>query len=572
MKLNNRDMKIITLVITSFLLLFVIIIPITPASAVAINFQPKIKMNSLSASSDAVASSGNNVYVIWGEGQLKLRRSVDNGISFSPAITLSDEKVAPPALFAIGSNVYVAWTGSDFSRGVTFRASNDYGATFGPPITLVKDQVFIQGPRIAAVGSNVYVVWTYSTGVFFARSIDNGATFDAAITINDDGISADDPHIAAAGNNVYVSWENNGSTGPIENDDIFFARSTDNGANFGPKTEINTIDGTGGHDLAAVGDNVYLIWMTVIMNEDNTGGYDLFFTRSIDGGANFEPERNLSNTIWSSMSAPKIAASGSGVYIMWDESGMTSDLYFFGSTDNGLSFSSLNLTQEVSSQMINGDMNIVASGNDVYAVWLHTDLGTSDNDIYFRHSPDRGQNFDSIINVSNSSPPQHPAAPFLSTSAGNVYVMWSELTGLGNTDVFFSTSASADSTLYCGRTIGQYDSVIYGTNGRDTLTGTAGNDLMFGYAGNDRINGLAGDDCIYAGSGNDRVNGGPGNDVIYGEDGNDILRGYAGNDQLYGGSGNDRIDGHGGNDNIDGGEGTNTCNGGRGTNTIVNCT
>ncbi len=144
-------------------------------------------------------------------------------------------------------------------------------------------------------------------------------------------------------------------------------------------------------------------------------------------------------------------------------------------------------------------------------------------------------------------------------------------------------------TLYCGKTIEQFTSVIDGNENNNVLIGTTGDDLINGLGGDDRIFGRGGDDCIFGGTGNDYLVGGDGNDKIDGGDGNDKIWGQLGMDILYGSFGNDRITGGLGNDSIfgedgndflwgqadddtlDGGSEIDVCSGGSGANTITAC-
>ena len=59
-----------------------------------------------------------------------------------------------------------------------------------------------------------------------------------------------------------------------------------------------------------------------------------------------------------------------------------------------------------------------------------------------------------------------------------------------------------------------YDSLIYGYGGNDSLSGGAGNDTLYGGDGNDYLSGGAGDDILDGGAGDDRLIGGAGNDIF----------------------------------------------------------
>jgi len=111
-------------------------------------------------------------------------------------------------------------------------------------------------------------------------------------------------------------------------------------------------------------------------------------------------------------------------------------------------------------------------------------------------------------------------------------------------------------------------SVVWGTEGNDTLYGTPGNDLIYGLAGNDLIIGLDGNDILLGGEGNDIIEGGDGNDALIGDPGDDRLFGAAGNDVLCGGLGDDSLEGEIGDDILYGGVGNDKLLGGPGNNQL----
>gem|GEM_PF-2274993 len=83
----------------------------------------------------------------------------------------------------------------------------------------------------------------------------------------------------------------------------------------------------------------------------------------------------------------------------------------------------------------------------------------------------------------------------------------------------------------------------YATQFDDIMTGDSGHNTLFGLAGNDTLNGGAGNDRLFGYNGVDTLNGGDGVDYLSGQDGDDILNGGAGNDTLIGGLGADDLDG-----------------------------
>lgn len=134
-----------------------------------------------------------------------------------------------------------------------------------------------------------------------------------------------------------------------------------------------------------------------------------------------------------------------------------------------------------------------------------------------------------------------------------------------------------DETLYCGREMSSFASVVNGTAGNDELAGAEGDDLILGHGGDDILNGMGGSDCVVGGEGNDamwggegddEMHGGPGDDkaiigdagadLLYGGEGSDLMWGGEGDDRLFAGPAGDGLVGDAGNDRLNGEEGDDT--------------
>jgi hypothetical protein len=110
-----------------------------------------------------VATSGNNVYVIWDNGnpedrnKILLRKSIDAGITFSSIVELSDtilESFTVPQIIVSGNNVYVTW---ESNTNVFFTRSLDAGASFEP--VSIGDEAGGNFVKMAASSNNVAIVW-----------------------------------------------------------------------------------------------------------------------------------------------------------------------------------------------------------------------------------------------------------------------------------------------------------------------------------------------------------------------------------------------------------------------------
>ena len=282
-----------------------------------------------------MAISGDNIYIIWEQtpgnnGAVLFTRSTDNGASFETVKNLGNNTGFSgfPQIDTSGNNVYVVW--HDASKGINFARSTDNGASFETVKNLGNNTGFSGFPQIDTSGNNVYVVWTNNYQgkygqTYFTRSTDNGASFDTpfAIKVKDDevGSMVFSPQISADPSNdsVYLVWH---SGRVVEHSydkalisDVYFTRSTDNGASFGETTNLSNYSGWSVDPQIAVSqdNNVYVIWTNNFQEKYG----QTYFTRSNDNGASFGETTNLSNYSGWSVD-PQIAVSqNNNVYVIW---------------------------------------------------------------------------------------------------------------------------------------------------------------------------------------------------------------------------------------------------------------
>jgi hypothetical protein len=255
-----------------------------------------VSVGSSSPVRPAVAVSGNNVYVVWednsspGNSDILYRRSTNGGASFGATINLSNSAGLSPfsSIAASGNNVYVVWRDDvSGSTEILYRRSTDGGANFEPAVNLSNNAAGLSNrPSVAVSANNVYVVWednaVGSNEILYRRSTDGGANFESTVNLSNNLGNSVLATIAASGNNVYVVWDDNPS-GP----EILYRRSTDGGANFESTVNLSKSPGpivTSG-SVAVLGNNVYVVWTDT---DPVLGNNEIFYRRSTDGGANFE--------------------------------------------------------------------------------------------------------------------------------------------------------------------------------------------------------------------------------------------------------------------------------------------
>jgi hypothetical protein len=213
--------------------------------------------------------------------------------------------------------------------------------------------------------------------------------------------------IAASGDNVYVSWWDNRTAG---NNEIFFARSTDNGQTFGEVINLsNSTGGSADNQITAENNNVYVAWW-----DNKTGNWEVYSRTSMDGGETFgDPVmlQSIGNSTFK-LAAPQpnitsvdtvLAASGNNEYVgWWDNKTGNWEVLFARSTDNGATFADpINVSN--SSDLSSIGARIAAEGNYMYISWIEVNPENGQKYAFVRTSNDEGQTFGEPIMLTTAN-------------------------------------------------------------------------------------------------------------------------------------------------------------------------
>jgi hypothetical protein len=389
-----------------------------------------------------VASSGENVYIVWQENppsgfssqrdglinyEIFIKKSVDGGQTFGDEINLSNNPgfSEHPQIAASANNVYVAWidnsplvgssSQAEDNKKIMFKKSTDAGNTFGETITLSDVQAADSSNlEMAAAGDNVYAIWqvtplppqfnadqddVQSAGIFLATSSDNGETFQEAKSLSDNVLKSY-PKVAAYQSKVYVIW-----------------------------------------NVGIIGDNTDLENINNNINNNNDSSIDngIYLTKSFDGGRTFGDTLKL-NANWNSVGESQIAASGDSVYVVWggnpDEK-VAGNLFYTSSLDNGVSFSAARTLTERNT--LNAEVATVDNGNEVYLAWQGV-LPNDNEEIFVKKSADSGATFTKTSqNVSNNEGISECTSISISEDSRKVYLAWEDSPS-GNHEILFATN------------------------------------------------------------------------------------------------------------------------------------
>jgi hypothetical protein len=319
-------------------------------------------------------------------------------------------------------------------------------------LKLSNGNVSSQGPREASFSNNVYAVWEEGQNngnkIIFTRSTDRGNTFSKPVELTEGfGMNYETPDIAAFQQNVYIVWTDN-SQG---NFDIFFTKSTDGGNTFNKPINISKNQGISYFPRIATTTNktVYIAW-----TDNSQGNYNILFAKSTDGGDTFAKPITLGNTKGVS-NFPSIATSEDGVvYVVWSHKNNTdfdpsntqnqTQTYdvFFVKSLDGGNFFSQAVN--LSNDPSNSVSPVVAVSKDhnVYVLWSDNSIGTYET--FLVKSRDRGNSFSKLSVISSNH--AISISPNVSLDCANAFAVWSDNT-YGNSRIFFTKSSDNGSTF-----------------------------------------------------------------------------------------------------------------------------
>jgi hypothetical protein len=215
--------------------------------------------------------------------------------------------------------------------------------------------------------------------------------------------------------------------------DIFVQRSTDNGDSWEDQVNLSSNSGNSFRsEILVSGSNVYVVW--VQESSDGTKS-DVYFRGSTNDGVSWGAKIKLSSTGTSFDSSPLIGASSSEVYVVWDDAG-TGDVYVRRSTNNGGTWASIVNLSSNPGKSDSQDLSV--TGSNVYVVWAQANSGGSATDVFVRTSNDDGALWGSKKKLSSSG---KAIEPTVASSGSRAHVAWQDASA-GNGDILLRTSTN----------------------------------------------------------------------------------------------------------------------------------
>lgn len=285
---------------------------------------------------------------------------------------------------------------------------------------------------VAAHGDTIDVVWYDNRDgnyeIYYKQSCDAGVTWGPDTRLTNEPSGSYNPAIAVSGQDIHVVWEDERD----EDIEVYHKCSTDGGATWGPDVHISTISGPQGvPSVAAVAGCVHVVWVDFSL----LGNSEIWFCRSVDGGATWESPVQISNAAGFS-SGPSIAAQGSNVHIAWDDSRLgwwNSEIFYRRSTNDGVNWSTED--QLTNDTTFSNTPSISVSGNNIHVAW--EDMRDGNFEIYYKTSTDNGQTWSSDLRLtSDGGDSYHPS---VAVSGSNVHITWQDNRD-GNEEIYYKVS------------------------------------------------------------------------------------------------------------------------------------
>lgn len=291
------------------------------------------------------------------------------------------------------------------------------------------------------------VVWDIAlpagnSKIIFTRSTDRGITWSSQVSVSAEKSDATRPDIAVKSTGeLNVVWMEN-----LSQYDVYFGRSTDNGATWTTPLNIsNTLTVDSYYPAVAVDNygNLNVVWIeNRRMSTNNVWLRDIYFSRSTNGGTVWSAPALLYET--KCVCPPAIAVDSAGrifVAYRFGELADEGEILVISSGDGGTSWSSPKLVSVGAGDAINPSLAVDSNGY-VNLAWQQ--IVSGDYDIFHARSTDLGANWNQPVNVSQTyGESRRPSITV--DSLGNLIISWDDNT-LGGEDVFQSRSANNGAT------------------------------------------------------------------------------------------------------------------------------
>jgi hypothetical protein len=228
-----------------------------------------------------------DLHVVWhdstsGSHEIYHKKSTDGGVTWTASQRLtwnSDESNFPALAVDSSGHLHVIW--SDFGPGASeiyYKKGTNEGASWTPTKRLTWTSGFSGFPSVAVASSgHLHVVWPDSTHVnyeiYYKRSTDEGATWTPSTRLTWTPSSSGVPAIAAGpAANIQVIWA---ETLP-GNNEIYYKKSANGGVTWATTQRLTWVLGSSYSPAAALDSSgfLHLVWA-----DDAPGNKEIYYKK-----------------------------------------------------------------------------------------------------------------------------------------------------------------------------------------------------------------------------------------------------------------------------------------------------
>jgi carboxyl-terminal processing protease len=355
---------------------------------------------------------------------------------WEPDVRLTNNTAISQAAFANtwgiaydGDTLHVVWYDSrDGNYEIYYKMSPDGGDTWGPDIRLTFSTGDSWSPGIAVSGQVLHVSWEDARNgpreIYYKRSLDGGLTWESDVRMTYANINAFLVSVAANGTYVHLTWQDERDG----NDEVYYKRSVDGGATWDSDVRLsNDPEYSGLPSVAVSGSVVHIAW-----EENRNGNGEIYYIRSVDNGTNWGPETRLTTTILESWD-PAIAVSGLTVHCTYMEDVMGGDyeIFYIRSVNSGLTWETpVRLSYNTASSIY---PNIASLGQDVHVVWR--DQRDGQPEIYYNKSANGGTTW-ALVETRLTNSAGISEYPTVCATPAATHVVWHD-NRVGNYEIFY---------------------------------------------------------------------------------------------------------------------------------------
>jgi len=295
------------------------------------------------------------------------------------------------------------------------------------------------------VDGRIWVAWTRSVSIdysiIYQTSSDEGASWSPETILTTDAGADTSPSIFQDMNgSIWVVWSSDRTGGY----DLYYKISSNGGLNW---TDANRLTTYPGKDLSptitqTVNGSIWVVW-----SSDRTGGYDLYYKISSNGGLNWtDANRLTTNPALDKL--PSIAQTSDGnVWISWSSRNEQEEYEIFYITYNGSSWSNETQLTTAPNEVDTDPAILEVLGETILIFWASRGTGPSaqTDDLYYMYSSDNGATWSDRILFTKDSIQYDDTWPTVTqTRDTRIWVVWTSNMADDDYDIYLKTSLAGD--------------------------------------------------------------------------------------------------------------------------------